>query len=593
VLTLLFVIALNLTGAPHSQAATSVTSRGPGYMVSVPGYGNIWLGVYNTSRGPAFCIDPGGVSPIGKSGNDPAWLTSWTNRQGTKMTPTQLAQASAVMMWFNSSSRSHHDAAATKLALFTVLGLTHQELYGGHGYWLNFDITVPGSTINKAASRLGILQKSLDLVAYAKSHAAPWDGTTANVTHNLDEIRWPGEQINYSVQLPGVPAGNTITFTVKKPDGSSQAITAKTDGAGQASIELETDPQLQGRYQVSWSISGIPERYPRAFTGGGSPPQKLMLLNGSRSASGATAVVYLASGEISISTRISDQSAQPGSTIRDTVSAQGLVPMVYGQPVDWVITGAIHRATATGDTCENIDWGEADQVWEFTHHLDNTTINADGTVEVTIGDYLIPRHQPAYCYTYVVTLTGTTAFDDEDPMEADHPMGEALETTLVRSDLPTIVTQISDQRAAPGAQIVDTITIENLHFDPVDGEELTWTMEGVLVRTASKDGSCASSNWGNATTVMIYEMGLDPELFDEQGVAILPGAGPFVIPRGEPSYCYSYGETLVGTWESMETPVRVEHPVGQVAQTTHTLSGIHVPTGGMKLADNPPKNRSR
>jgi hypothetical protein len=308
-----------------------------------------------------------------------------------------------------------------------------------------------------------------------------------------------------------------------------------------------------------------------------------MLAGGARSGSGAVLSVALRDGVVSVATKISDQQAVPGSIIHDEVAAQGLVPRVYDQDVVWMVTGVIYRGTPVTLDCEKVDWSASTPVHEFTHQLDNSTIDNAGAVTIALGEFLVPRLEPAYCYTYEVQLTGTVPKDDEEVMIADHDRGEPEETTFVHSDLPDISTQISDQHAGPGSTITDRITISNLHFQDVDGDEVSWSVDGVLIRAASVQGSCTSVDWTQATQVATFGFDLLPDSVDEDGFGEFEGVGPYTIAKAEPSYCYSYGETLVATWASMDTPIRVEHRPGLAPQTTHTSSGIKVPTGGVRV----------
>ena len=137
-----------------------------------------------------------------------------------------------------------------------------------------------------------------------------------------------------------------------------------------------------------------------------------------------------------VHTQVSAASLAPGGSLRDTVSVSGL----GGEPV--AVVASLYGPYPAADkiTCDGAP------AWTGTFTADKD------------GDYLtdpVPLTVPGY-YTYreSVAATGLTR-------AAEHPCGEAPQTTIVPGK-PAILTQVSAQEAAVGAQIHDTAVVSGL-----------------------------------------------------------------------------------------------------------------------------------
>jgi hypothetical protein len=569
-----FTLSIALIGmiAP-TAVAVEVGNRAYGYSVSWSGgkigrYDGMWIGSYWTDMGEAFCVTPRGTSPTNGTGSGAWWLDGWSNQEGEQMTTQQLAQAAFLAYSYTQWESNPQNAAIIKLALLSVLGLDNAEVYGANGARANFDVRVPGSDGRIIADQLGLTSVILDWIARAQARASTWNGVTSGTKHNLNEIRYPGDTINYEVNFPGIPAGYDVFWTITKPDGATVSVTTQTNASGTAALEWDTLPDLLGEYKVKWQILNVPPRIPLAFYGPGRPAQLLYIaVPDTGRKEDPDKVSFIHDGELGIETQISDQAAEPGSTITDTVRATGLVPMVYGKSVSWKFTGSIFKtAPDSYGSCQEADWstGKAEQVHSFTEPVPAASI-VDYAVEMTMGSYMIPVMHPATCYTYQVKLHGTYDGMNED-LSVSHELGMTTETTLVRSDLPVVTSAVSNQSANPGETITDTVEITNITLR----SGVTWTLTGTLVEAVPVDGACSKVDWGKGTPVKTYETVVTAARVSNK-TAILSGLGGYVIPNLQEQMCYSYGATL--TVVGADVDVTVEHPVGHPTQTTLSKDG--------------------
>ena len=133
----------------------------------------------------------------------------------------------------------------------------------------------------------------------------------------------------------------------------------------------------------------------------------------------------------------------------------------------------------------------------------------------------------------------------------------------------------------PGDSISDTVRMSHIYFDPVEGEVLTWNLNGVLIKSEPVDGACTNVDWTQAQTVLQFTKEV-PEEMVKEGSATWSGLGEYTIPHGETAMCYTYGEKLIGSWETIdatEAPLS-DHLVGHVQQTTLVSPRITLETGG-------------
>ena len=134
-----------------------------------------------------------------------------------------------------------------------------------------------------------------------------------------------------------------------------------------------------------------------------------------------------------VHTQVSDQQVKPGASITDLVVVEGL----GGEKA--TIQAALYGPFASRDAI-NCD---GKPVW-------TGTVEANGDGEYRTGPFKVPT--PGY-YTYRESLA-----ESEFVRPTETPCLDAAETTVV-SAAPQVVTQVSDTKVRPGAQLTDKLTV--------------------------------------------------------------------------------------------------------------------------------------
>lgn len=240
-----------------------------------------------------------------------------------------------------------------------------------------------------------------------------------------------GTAIELTVELNGpikFTSGNATKQTFEpgaKPE-------VEVTGAGEIYATVTTNVALPAGTVTQLSFSGWQDRITQ---------DKPVSIEG---VAPAMQVMYLPS----VTTKTSDARAVPGTELTDHIEVSG-VP--EGEEVK--VTSTLYY---NGDE-------RPTQQPDIPDHAEPV-----GTVETVVtgsGDYETPGivvEKPGY-YTWVETIEGT---DGMKPWTAEYGISE--ETSLVPWS-PKVTTQISEQRAEPGAEIYDTLFI----IDNKDGKELT------------------------------------------------------------------------------------------------------------------------
>ncbi|MCL2784868.1 MAG: hypothetical protein FWD55_05420, partial [Propionibacteriaceae bacterium] len=272
------------------------------------------------------------------------------------------------------------------------------------------------------------------LVAQARAKAAIWDGSSYSVEDNLAELTFPGDEIVFAVQLPGIPARYGVGFDVIHPDGSVTGLTGMTDSSGKASMTYVTPLTQQGIYEVNWSIANVSPRYPMAFKGGGKKPQMLFFgIPTPRGLSGAASVELVFSP--AVGTQASAAILEAGDVLTDTVSVTGLSPNLA-----WTLSGHLRGPILAVDgECESLVWSDADDViLPFTYEISDSEIDAEGTAVISgLGPWEVPETLVDQCVSYEEVLVGKDA-TGAIIVKARHKVGSPHQTAL----LPAIVVDI-------------------------------------------------------------------------------------------------------------------------------------------------------
>jgi len=460
-------------GLGSARADTNASGHGPGQYVSWSNYRGLWLGAYQTTNGLAMCVTPSGDSPIGQGGSDPYVIPpGWVNDEGAATSAQQLAEVGYILWWLGPSP-TDYAAGMARLAVFTVLGYDAVNVYGSSRSY-DFDVFTDGSDGQQIADQLGMLPDVQQLVNDARTRANTWDGSSPQMTTNLDQISEPGEVIQASVQFSGIPAGYEVRVTVETPDGSTEDIPEVTDGDGQASMSYETSAVAQGTYRVTYSMSDVPPSAPVAYWPGGSNPQNMFFAAPpARSTASPTPAEVTLAFHPTVSTQVSDEEVAGGDVLTDTVRMDNLQPSL-----SWSVDGMLHGpAPAVDGSCEGVDWSDAPVAAEFTHRIDASEIDGTGIAVIEgLGPWKVQSSDEDLCVSYSEQLSGRDWAGDVQS-QAQHPAGSAHQTALVARIIPEIppVAEASVPAAAGPVSVITGGRSAGPHrFGPVSAVSVMW-----------------------------------------------------------------------------------------------------------------------
>ena len=551
----LIVLGGTLLGIGPVEADTNASGHGPGQYVNWPGYSGFWLGTYQTSNGLAICVTPSGDSPVGRGGSDPYSVApGWVNDEGVAASAGQLAEV-AYILWWMGPSPSDYAAGMARLAVFTVLGYDSVNVYGSQQAY-NFDVFSPGSDGQQIAGEFGMLADVQSLVSEAKARANTWDGSSIEVTSDVDQVSVPGDTITASVRFPGLVSGYEVRFTVTKPDGTAEDVEAATDADGTASLSYATSPTVQGAYQVDYSIGDVPPSAPVAYSPGGPNPQDLFFAAPSaRGVQGSIPSVTLRFPP-EVGTQVSAAKVTAGDVLTDTVKSGNLDPSL-----SWSLTGVLHGPVPAVDgRCESVDWSTAPVALRFTLGIDPSGIGADGTSVLSgLGPWQVPLTHDDVCVSYSEHLSGKDS-SGTVVSEADHPVGSLGQTALVGARVPEISSAVSDTAPLPGDAVRDSVTVSNVVLGAA-GVTYEWTYHGSLYGPVAP-----GAPWDNAPVVQTWSQTIASTDVGPDRAAVLTGVGGFTIPMNQPAGCYSYAAS-VDVLGSDGSTYHVSHPAGDPKQT--------------------------
>ena len=550
----LVVLGGTILGIGSAVADTNASGHGPGQSVSWSTYTGFWLGTYQTSNGLAICVTPSGDSPVGQGGSDPYMVSpGWVGDEGVAVSAQQLAEV-AYILWWMGPDPSDYAAGMARLAAFTVLGYDSVNIYGSQRSY-NFDVFADGSDGQEIANKLGMLADVQSLVGEARARGNTWDGSAPQMVTNFDQVSVPGDTIDASVTLPGLPAGYEVRFTVNGPDGSAHDVEASTDANGTARLSYPTSVTVQGAYTVTYEIGDVPPSTPVAYWPGGSNPQDMFFAAPpSRGVQGSSPEVTLWFNP-EVGTRVSQAKVTVGDVLTDTVRVDNL-----DLSLSWSLTGALHGPVpAVNGTCEAVEWANAPVVLEFSSSVDPSGIGVDGTSVLNgLGPWRVPLTFDDECVSYSEHLQGKDS-GGVVVREADHLVGSPNQTALVQKRIPEISSTISSADPRPGDVVTDTVSVTNVVLTAAD-VSYEWAYQGILYGPIAPGES-----WDNAPVVRTWSQAIaSTDVADR--TATLSGVGGFTIPVNQPAGCYSYAASVDMTGSDGST-YHVLHPVGDPAQT--------------------------
>ncbi|MCL2490182.1 MAG: hypothetical protein FWF36_05590 [Propionibacteriaceae bacterium] len=563
-----------LAGAAPAFANTIVTGHAVGANFNVSHNGgtlNFWAGAYQTDKGLAFCLQPTRVTSVGQPVSDPVEMTSFTNDQGVALTTAQLNQL-AYLTWQVSlnPSPSTADAIMYKLVSTTLLGYTAVAIIGTNvAHDLSLDD--PGSDAVNMAAAAGVLDAARALLSQARAKANNWDGTGALTLTSTPSM--PGDALTASVRLPGLGTGFPVVFTVTAPDGVTQAIQVATSG-DVASLTYTTGGY--GHYQITAQLAeSAAPRYPLIATAMGQSQSMLMITGQARSWGSPAAAFDLTRPTPTITTSVSSVYTLPGETITDTVH---LASLIIDDATGYQVTGGLFRAGALPDgTCPAASdpaWQDAEIVLEIEPTSVSIDSISDGTAELTLGAWQVPKDEPSGCLSYGETLTMTV--DDSPAATVEHPAGDADQTTLVIRP-PTIATHISLTALSAGDTVSDTVNIAALSVVP----DVTYELHGQLLGLPAA-GDCPGAGdgaWQGAD--LLAEFDGDIARDDPGADQELPSQGTWQVAAMTHTMCITYAETVTMTVPGHE-PAVVEHSPGQPSQSA-LYRPFQATTGGASI----------
>lgn len=367
----------------------------------------------------------------------------------------------------------------------------------------------------------------------------------------------------FAAQAPGVPAETVLVSP--NQGAATTAISDTTTTSGDTVFDAITVTGLDGETvsyhwsllgpvpavngscdAVDWSSAQIVDEDTLDVNGNGpyqTPEVQLVdagcytytgELGSSATSLGATLAAgdpaettLLAPASAVISTVVSPQTGQPGTTVHDTVTITGAVPA--GTVYTWTLYGPL--AAAAG-SCDALDWTGAEV--EATDTVDVTGPGPFQTPDVTLNE--------VGCFSYGGSLEASAS-----TTAAEQAPGVPAETLQISANAAGAVTAISDTTTTAGDIVYDAITVSGL------GAESTVYSWSLLGPVAPVNNACLAVDWTGA-----------PEV-DADTISVT-GNGLYETPQQQlfDAGCYTYTGHLAATATSTEVTLAAGDP----AETT-------------------------
>jgi Sortase domain len=238
-----------------------------------------------------------------------------------------------------------------------------------------------------------------------------------------------GESNSDKVTIRGIPDGTKVPVTVNLHGPFRSVAEVKCDGAPLLQSSLVADGS--GTSTTASFVPPKPGFYTYQLIAAGDAN-----LAGITTPCGEPSETFKVEVQPAVSTVVNAPTVRPGTAIFDNVKVTGLA----GEPA--VVQAALYGPFSAPDkiVCTGAP------VW-------TGTLNVPGD-----GDYVTAPFTLAVAgyYTYQETIVAS-----EFVRTAVHPCGEATQTAIALG-APKVVTQISDQEAAPGVTITDSVAVSGL-----------------------------------------------------------------------------------------------------------------------------------
>jgi hypothetical protein len=534
---------LGLTPAAADEVGAQ---RGPGL---VSGQGQ-WEGAYQFQSGKiGWCFSPDRIGPQDVVFNDPEPVTAWVNDQGVPLSPRQLNALGYVLSVYGVPGLSDETATAVRFVVYDIGGYTS---IGGAGVvpaGSSYDLGDPASYGSVRASAVGVRDLALAIKSEAFARANSWDGTGSLTTNTAGRDLSPGDGATATVWLPGLGAGQTVTFELTHPDTTITVHDIVTADDSTATFTYSVPRGEPGLYGIWAHIESVPAAHPSIATPRGHVQTIIMGSAERRSWEAPERPAFRVRFQPTATTHTSAQLVIDRTSLFDTIG-------VAGGPPGEGFSGqtSLYGPFPTDQAAQGADLSGAEPVGTAAF---SGTYGQDGTATVrSKADVAV--EQPGF-YVWVEHIDETPNGLPFEPGRA----GRAPETTVLVQ--PSVRSEASVNSGAVGDQVTDTVTVAGLQAT-VGGGSVEWTLKGGLFGPVAPgpDQTCATADWTAAGLAVAIEQPVDPATLTSDGTAQLSGLGPFMLDH--PYTCYSYAYTLAGAAPDGST-VTVRHPIGQPAQT--------------------------
>lgn len=348
---------------------------------------------------------------------------------------------------------------------------------------------------------------------------------------------------------PNWLSGYDLSVTLSGPATFDDGSTAWYGKTGGAPSSLPIKITGLGEVTVSEKVIDLPGTTYRFYQASGFPAsrlQNMISMNPSALEASGTAAARVQAVKPQLSSSVGAKVYKEGEPGQDTVRVKGGVPNA-SIPVTATVFGPLKEVPT-----------EAAEAPEGTPVFDTVTkqVTLNGKGEASVEFTSSKPFQAGKVYVWQES-TGSAGIMEP----ATSTFGRTSETSIVPNI--EVGTQISDQVAAVGKELSDTVAVKGLI--KLDG--VKYTLEGAGYGPMTPiNGKCAGIDWKTAPVAVKIET---RELTENGQIT---GLGKFT---SQAPGCYTYGELVTVTVDG-KTVSQTEHPLGLETQT----SLVSAPQGG-------------
>lgn len=365
-------------------------------------------------------------------------------------------------------------------------------------------------------------------------------GSVNNVGVKTGSGNWyPGVKITLTLTGDAVFAANNAKTITVTSTTAPQSLPIRATGTTPVKVSAKTD-----------ATTLLPETYNFYNTPATNKQDMVSKVNGFQAIEGSDPVAWAPIVTPQLSSNTSYKYVRPGAgQLWDTVTVSGGIPGGTAT-VKTTVYGPLASAPASASAAAPA----GTPVFETLSK--NVTLNASGGATVTFNTSKAPTAAGYYVFQESISGPGM------DPVTSTY--GRASETST--SYTPQIATQVSDQSAALGDTITDTVTISGIK--PIGSVDVAFSgklLGPVVPAAGEKCDAVSAAQWAAAPTAKT----IPSTAVTKDGT--FSGLGAHKVTRGG---CYTYTETLTVTDRGPATP-RVStftHAPGQVSQTTMVIA---------------------